>query len=466
MGKKLFLSTLAVVLLTLILSILSVNLVFKLQFSNYLTRTTEASLAQLPQRLLSAYKNNSWDQDTLAAVAESLPLGTEVILTDPEGNKVAALMNSMDVLHKSLGVEGVENATKSGLMSMPYSVKDWKIKTIPLTDGQKNIGTASVSYPDHARILNPQDVSFMTSIFYSLLIAGSLALMVGILLSYFTSKHLVIPLQKLTGAAHRVGQGHLEEQVPSTTRDEVGQLAEAFNSMALNLKRQEDLRKQFTADIAHELRTPLTSIRSYIEAFQDGVLPANSENLSALNEEIDRLVDLASDLKDLNIAEMGALKISPIPVKINDIIDKVIRNLHTLIREKELRLQWLPLSESPEVLGDERLLTRLFYNLIHNAYKYTEYGGEIKISLQYDLDSLDVLVEDTGMGIPENELSLVFERFYRADKSRARETGGSGIGLALARQIVLLHHGNISVQSAVGQGTVFRVTLPLVTSHY
>lgn len=461
MGRKLFLSTLAIVLLTLGLSIFSVNYVFKKEFSNYLTQTTEAALAPLPERLLSAYKNNSWDRIALDKIGESLPLGTQVTLQDLNGNVIAVLKNSMAAMHDRMGASNVENTTMAGMMNMPYSVQGWRTRTLAIANPQETIATAIVRYPTSAKILNPEDTAFMTSIFYSLMLASGLSLLIGILLIYFMSQRLVAPLRRLTQAAFHIGQGHLEERVPSTTNDEVGQLAEAFNTMANNLKRQEELRKQFTADIAHELRTPLTSIRSYIEAFQDGVLPASSENLSVINEEIDRLVGLSSDLKDLNIAEMGGLKITPLPVNLNDVINKVINNLHPLIHEKGLHIQWPPLSSPINILGDDRLLTRLFYNLIQNAYKYTEPGGKIRISLQAEQETINIQVQDSGIGIPENELPLIFERFYRTDKSRARESGGSGIGLALVKEIVLLHQGKISVASSVGQGTTFKVTLPV-----
>lgn len=461
MGRKLLLSTLAIVLLTLGLSMFSVHYVFKKEFTDYLTKTTEATLAPLPERLSSAYQNNSWDILALEKIAESLPLGTQVTLQDLKGNIITTLMNSMDAMHERMGVSNVENATMAGMMNMPYSVQDWQTKSIDIKDKQQNtIATAKVRYPTSARILNPEDTSFMSSIFSSLLVASALALLFGILLTFLINRHLLAPLRRLTQAAFHIGQGHLEERVPLTTKDEVGQLAEAFNTMADNLKRQEELRKQFTADVAHELRTPLTSIRSYIEAFQDGVLPANFENLSIINEEINRLVDLSSDLKDLNIAEIGALKIKPLPVNLNNIIDKVINILHPLIQEKELDLQWIPLSQPVNVYGDERLLTRLFYNLIQNAYKYTENGGTIRIIIKHEPNNIAIYVKDSGIGISENDLPFIFERFYRTDKSRARESGGSGIGLALVRQIVLVHHGQISVESTVGVGTTFKVTFP------
>ncbi|MHB1652913.1 MAG: sensor histidine kinase [Desulfitobacteriaceae bacterium] len=460
MGKKLFLSTLAIVLITLALSMLSINYVFKQQFSDYLTRTTEATLEQLPERLASAYKDGHWDEEILTSIGQSLPLGTEVTLNDPAGHLIATLMNAMDTMHKNLGNMGMNNVAMSNMMGMPYSVQGWKTKTIPIGDAQKTLATAIIRYPTNARILNPEDTLFISSVFRWLFIASGLALILGILLSYLTARHLVSPLKRLTQAAYRIGQGHLEDRVRVATKDEIGQLAAAFNVMADNLRRQEELRKQFTADIAHELRTPLTSMRSYVEAFQDGVLLANSENLSALNEEIDRLVDLSSDLRDLNIAEIGALKANLLPVNLNDLIGKVVSNLYPLIQEKELDLRWNPTPESVGIDGDVRLLTRLFYNLIHNAYKYTEGGGHIAITVEPVADHVDVLVKDSGIGIPEDDLPLIFERFYRTDKSRTRETGGSGIGLALVRQIVILHKGNISVQSKVGHGTTFKLTLP------
>ncbi len=454
MRKKLFLSTLAIVLITLILSMLTINLVFKWQFTNYLTRTAETTLEQLPSRLSNSYQNKGgWDTTSLNEVSHSLPMGTEVTLKDPKGNLIATLTNPMDAMMN----KGSEHVMGLGIN---YSFNNWKTKTLTVTMSQILLATAVVRYPASTVILNSQDLSFVSTILYSLLFAGSLALLIGVLLSYWTSRHLVSPLQRLTEAAYRIGQGQLNERVPISTKDEVGQLAQAFNSMADNLKHQENLRKQFTADIAHELRTPLTSIRSYIEAFQDGVLPASYDNLTSLNEEIDRLVGLASDLRDLNVAEIGALKLNLQALDLGNLLDKVIRNLSSLIQDKELNLIWHKPTTSVLMQGDERLLTRLFYNLIHNAYKYTETDGKIIVDLKSFTNSVHIQISDTGNGISEDDLPFIFERFYRADKSRIRETGGTGIGLALVQQITTLHQGTIRTDSKIGQGTIFKINFP------
>ena len=452
MHKKLFLSTLFISLITLIFSMLAVNLVFHEQFSVYLTKTNETIIEQLPARLSTLYlSKGTWDATSLDEISYSLPMGTVVTLTDPNGKLIATLNNSMEGMMHGQG----EMSMDMGMSSS--SITRWKTKKLTVSGPLGALATAAARYP--ASALDPEDVRFQASVNRSLLFAGGLALLFGIILSYFTSRHLVAPLKRLTIAADRIGHGHLDEHVGLQAKDEIGQLANAFNAMVDNLNRQEILRKQFTADIAHELRTPLTSIKSYIEAFQDNVLPADQENLSSIHEEIDRLVDLSSDLKDLNVAEIGALELIVEPVDLKHLIDKVIRSLHPLIQEKELTLIWQAPEASVTTSGDERLLTRLIYNLMHNAYRYSNSGGQITVVLTKTPDFAEISIRNTGIGISEDDLPLIFERFYRADKSRTRETGGTGIGLALVRQITELHQGTISVQSKVGQETEFIVRL-------
>ena len=453
MRKKLFLSTLIIVLITLTFSMLSVHLVFQQQFTDYLTKTNETIFEELPSRLSALYlSKGTWDPATLDQVSQSLPVGTIVTLSDPTGKFIATLNSSRgSMMHGRAGMG----------MGMPSSpITKFKTKTITVSGPHGTLATALVRYPATAQILNPQDVLFQSSVFRFLLFAGGLALLFGIILSYFTSRRLVAPLKRLMQAAERIGQGHLDERVSLRSKDEVGQLANAFNAMADNLNRQENLRKQFTADIAHELRTPLTSIKSYIEAFQDGVLPADQENLSSIHEEIDRLVSLSSDLKDLNVAEMGALKLSLEPVNLNHLLERIIHSLQPLIQEKELTLNLNVPEEPVTTSGDERLLTRLFYNLVHNAYQYTENGGLVAVTLTQTSTVTEVRILNTGIGISEEDLPFIFERFYRTDKSRTRETGGTGIGLALVHQITALHQGTISVQSKFEQETEFIVKLP------
>ncbi|SHN65617.1 sensor histidine kinase [Desulfitobacterium chlororespirans] len=455
MRKRLFLSFLAIILLTLLLSILSVNFVFQKHFSDYLARSTEVTLEQLPERLSSSFfSHGCWNSDSLSNIAHSLPFGTHIVIKEPSGETIMTLINPMESMLKN----------DPGLwmdMGLNYTIEEWKNKTLMISGPNGVFAIAEVRYPARAKVLTPADQSFISAIYQSLFLAGALALIIGIILSYWISRRLTSPLQGLTKAVQRVGEGFLDEQVPVATKDEVGQLATAFNGMAENLKKQERLRKQFTADIAHELRTPLTSIRSYIEAFQDGVLPATKENLAIINEEIERLTRLSSDLKDLNVAEMGALCPYLTQVNLSALIDKTVNMLSPLIQEKGISLAWGK-PESIFIEGDEYLLTRLFYNLLHNAYKFTESAGKIEVQMELRHQDVLITISDSGIGIPEGDLPFIFERFYRSEKSRSRETGGTGIGLALAQQIAHLHQGTLTVESCPGKGSQFMLILPLI----
>jgi signal transduction histidine kinase len=456
MRRKLFLSSIGIIIATLLLSMFSVNMVFRKQFSVYLTLASEVSLEYLPNRLSSSYLSYGyWNLQALGHISTTLPLGTEVVLKDRAGETILTLANPMDSM--------ILNGTGMGMhqdSGMSYSVQEWKTKTLDVKGPDGVLAVAVIRYPASARLLNAADKSFVSAIYQSLLMAGSIALLIGVLLSYWISRRLLSPLQGLTKAVHRVGEGHLDERVSIETKDEVGELATAFNDMADKLKKQEHLRKQFSADIAHELRTPLTSIKSYIEAFQDGVLQPDTENLIIINEEIDRLVTLSSDLKDLNVAEIGALKPHFSPINAGELLDKVISKIYPLIQEKDINLTWEAADQPITIHGDEHLLTRLLYNLIHNAYKYTPSNGWISIQIEDQPHNIRIQINDSGVGIAEEELPFIFERFYRADKSRSRKTGGTGIGLALVQQIIQLHHGRIEVKSTLGEGSEFIIFLP------
>ncbi|MDA8229655.1 MAG: ATP-binding protein [Desulfitobacterium hafniense] len=453
MHRKLFVSTITIVVLTLLLSLVAIEIAVKQQFSHYLTSSTEASLEQITQSLMDSYqKDKGWNEKSLEGISHSLPMDVKVIVKDPQGKSITALESSMQ--------QQMMHGNMMGEMSDPSAV-EWNTKLVKVTSPEGLITIAELAYPTNARIVHPVDVSFMREILKSLLLAGSISLVIAIVLSFWISQRLSRPLRRLTLAVERIGAGNLDERVAISGTDEVANLLDAFNSMAKNLKKQEHFRKQFTADIAHELRTPLTSIKSYIEAFIDGVLPANKDNLTILNEEIDRLVNLASDLKDLNVAELSSLNPEFLPINILEILDRVISNLQPLVQEKGLDLIWEPPNTELYVDGDQYLLTRLFYNIIHNSYKYTSSDGIIRIGLDAIDNVIVAKISDTGIGIHKDDIPYIFERFYRADKSRTRETGGNGIGLALAHEIVVLHNGTIEVASEPGKGTTFTIKLPL-----
>lgn len=300
------------------------------------------------------------------------------------------------------------------------------------------------------------------STWQSTLAASMMALVVGLVLF----RQIVSPIRAVTLAAQRVAAGELEQRVPVRTQDEIGQLAGAFNQMADTLARNQQLRRNMIADIAHELRTPLSVIQGNLEAMLDGVLPADAQEIASLHEETLMLSRLVADLRLLSLAEAGQLSLERAPVELSALLGRVADALRLQADANQITLETEAAADLPAIQLDADRIGQVLSNLLHNALRYTPAGGRITVRaarapVSTGQPALLVEVADTGRGIAPEDLPYVFERFYRADKSRARSSGGSGIGLALAKQLVEAHGGQIGVASTVGQGTTFSFTLPV-----
>ena len=232
--------------------------------------------------------------------------------------------------------------------------------------------------------------------------------------------------------------------------------------MAENLERTESLRRQLIGDVSHELRTPLTAIKGSLEALIDGVLPAEPETFEQIYQEADRLQRLVNDLQELSRVEAGALKLELQPLLLADLLKAATIPLDRQYSEKGVELVVNLPNDLPEVLADADRLSQVLFNLIGNALQYTPVGGQVTVAARRQGDEVQVSVKDTGIGIAADQLPYVFDRFYRADRSRSRVSGGSGIGLTIARHLVEIHHGRIWVESpGEGKGSTFTFTLPV-----
>lgn len=268
---------------------------------------------------------------------------------------------------------------------------------------------------------------------------------------------LVRPLRLLTEAARRPVDH--QRRVPVTTHDEIGYLATAFNDLADRRERLEQQRKAMVNDVAHELRTPLTNIRTWLEAARDGVTEADPAVLDLLVEESVLLQHVIDDLRDLAAADAGNLRIHPEPTYINDVLAQVADAHRSAAETAGVALTVEP-ADDPEMTVDPVRLRQLVGNLVANAIRHTPHGGSVHLRSRLDGDRLVLDVADTGTGIAPADLPQVFERFWRADSSRSRATGGSGLGLPIARQLAQAHGGTITVASHAGEGSTFTVTLP------
>ncbi len=294
----------------------------------------------------------------------------------------------------------------------------------------------------------------------SLLWGGLMAAAAAVLLSLLISRRITVPIHEMAAVTGRIASGDYSERVRAGSHDEIGSLARSLNSMAASLEESERLRREMMANIAHELRTPLTSVSGYMEGFSDGVIEPSPENYQIVREEAARLSRLVDDLQRLSKAESGQEKLSLIDTGTEPFLRRIGKKMEPQFNEKQVALKVDVDLVTPNIRIDEDKMNQVFVNLLGNALRYTDSGGQVSLRAAGSNGGVQISVTDTGGGIAAGDLPHVFERFYRADKSRSRKRGGSGIGLSIAKRYVELQGGEISAQSKPGQGTTFRLTLP------
>jgi signal transduction histidine kinase len=325
-----------------------------------------------------------------------------------------------------------------------------------LVDG-KQMGTL-LNAPLRPRF-NPAENMFLQrtteALIYTVLGAILVALIIGIPLA----RTLIRPLQALTQAVQNITQGELEQEVRVSSNDEIGKLGLAFNKMSHEVARVNQLRRQMTADIAHDLRTPLMVIAGYIESIQEGVLQPTPERLSLIYTEIERLQNLVGDLKMLSQADTGELPLNLQPISPLAFLERVVATYTHQAKAQNITLMVEAEGPLPEVRVDEDRMMQVFSNLLSNSLRYTPAGGNICLSAQFLNEKVILTVRDSGIGIPEEKLPNIFDRFYRVDESRTG-TDETGLGLAIVKSLVKAHNGAIRVESNYGEYTAIHIDLP------
>ncbi|MEV6845220.1 HAMP domain-containing sensor histidine kinase [Actinoplanes sp. NPDC051411] len=286
----------------------------------------------------------------------------------------------------------------------------------------------------------------------------ALVLLVAVVVTTLVGMRLVRPLRALTAAAGRMRDGDDAARVAVTGRDEIARLGTAFNDMAGRRRQVEELRRAMVGDIAHEMRTPVTNIRGWLEAAEDGVVPLDRELMSSLLEEALLLQHVIDDLQDLSAADAGELRLHPQPVDLADLLPAVADAFAASADRAGVTLAVH--APSALVTADPIRLRQAVGNLVTNAIRHTPAGGSVTVSSRTEPEAQVIDVADTGPGLSAAERALVFERFWRAEKSRSRQTGGSGLGLSIVRKLVEAHGGTASVASEPGEGATFTLRLP------
>lgn len=311
---------------------------------------------------------------------------------------------------------------------------------------------------------------FLAQLNQALIQAGALAGALGLILGIIIARGLTAPLDRLARAAHRLASGDLAQRAPVAGPVEVAGAAEAFNAMAASLENAEQARRRLLADIAHELRTPLSVIQGNLRALLDDVFPLEKDEIATIYDETLLLSRLVADLRELTLAEAGQLRLNRTAVDVAAIVAQSAALFTAQALEKQVTLHTDCEPDLPPVLADADRIAQALNNLLSNALRYTPEGGTVRIVAARahapacaapDADMICIRVIDTGPGIAPDDLPHVFDRFWRADRGRARAQGGSGLGLAIARQLALAHGGAIGVESEPGKGACFWLSLPV-----
>ena len=314
-------------------------------------------------------------------------------------------------------------------------------------------------------LLTKSDAAFRLNSYgaigYAALAGVGLALVIG----FFVSRQLTRPIKRITSTASQIRSGDLTARTGLSGGDEIGQLAETFDSMATTLEHDIKIEHRLTSDVAHELRTPLMAMLATVEAMQDGVLPADDEHFETVASETRRLSRLVDAMLHLSRIENGKGTMKTEPTDIVALAKSLVNSQHQLFHERGLHLRFIDETRNHECYAevDPDLIREALINLMSNAMRYTpEEGGWVLVRVAHERSDVLMAVQDTGMGIAREDISRVFSRFWRSDASRERARGGLGVGLAITKEIVDQHNGTISVESELGKGTTFTIRIPQV----
>lgn len=451
-------STIAIiVLLTVaIISFLS-NYFVNQKFADYITKQMELKAQIISSSLSQQYTSltRKWDMNYIHTIGMfSLYEGYLLRVYDVEKN----VLWDAQAHDMSLCVQIMDDISERMRIKYPQIEGEITSTDYPLIQAGKTIGFVSVSYYG-PYFLSENDFRFLDSLNKILIMIGSISLVISILIGHMLAKRISSPIFKTVDATKEITEGNygiiIEEE---TGINELNLLIHSINHLSGSLEHMELLRKQLTEDVAHELRTPITILQSHIEAMVEGVWQPTRERLQGCYDETIRIGKLVSDLESLAKVESDTLHLEKRRINLYSLIQNTIHSLESEIHNKNIKVTLT--GPHLELEADEDRMRQVITNLLSNAIKYSKEDGEVCFTIFDTNESAGFHITDNGIGISEKELPFIFERFYRADKSRNRMTGGTGIGLAIVKSIINAHGGKVSVQSTIDVGSCFTIELP------
>ncbi len=458
LGKKLFFIFLILVILSLFLVGVFINFSIGERFDNFINLQREENISELAEVISENYNKN--DFNSIRSLVENfsrtnrIPIWVEdnngeFIYFPAQNNQMANMMRRM----------GMNNNTRMNHMNMMRQLpSDFsgqsRVKEI-YADGEKILSL-------HWKQLNAENQLdselysyFKNNIYRAIFLSALLVSFLIIVLSFILSKKITSPIIEIKNAALAVAQGNYQQNIKSKGDDELTELIDAFNLMSRKLLKLEKIRKESTSDLAHELRTPLTTIKGYLEAIEDGKMIANQETIKEMQEESQRMAILIDKLNEFANAQNKIFNLTEEKLNLTPIIKKIIKQQQHYLNDKNIDLK-LELEPELFIRGDRDSLFQIFNNIIENAIKYNKYKGKIEIRNIKKQSDLIIQIKDSGVGISKDDLPYIFERFYRADKSRNSKNQGTGIGLAVVKELMDAQQGTVEVKSDE-DGTIFEL---------
>jgi signal transduction histidine kinase len=454
---QLSLTTAMMVLFTVLLISFLSNIFINLKFKDYISEQQKQKTKEIVSSLSQQYniKLDSWNVNFIHTIGMyALYDGYIIRVYDVEGESVwDAEKHDM-----TLCMQVMADISQRMKEKYPKINGEFISQNYNLVQSGKIVGSVSISYFG-PYFLSENDFQFISALNTILISIGIFSFILSILIGWMMARRISKPISKTVDIAKEISAGNYSIGFEDITKTkELDELILSINHLAKSLKDQEELRKQLTADVSHELRTPLTTVATHLEAMIEGVWEPTQCRLQSCYEEVNGITTLVRDLEQLAKAESNKLKLNKTSFDLMNIINNIINFFEIEIKNKNLKVTID--GDLGSVVADKDRIIQVIRNLLSNAIKYTLDHGHVKIKIIDTEKSVIFTVEDDGIGISEEDIPFVFERFYRADKSRNRKTGGTGIGLAIVKSIVSAHGGKVEVKSKVNYGSSFKVTLP------
>lgn len=424
------------------------NLMINNRFEKYLVKEQEIKLKQISNEINELYKENGYKlyQRDINFYASLEDLSIDI-------------MDLNNQILYSSNRKGIGKMHKGIMKTHGISEGNYVKKSFPLLEKDTQVGTLVIGYIDNS-YLTEGAIVFKDTLTKSLFLSGILAIFIGIGISIILSKSLTNPLLSIRNAAIEIRKGNLyKKSKVNTNMTEIKELSNSINYLGETLAKQENIRKKYASDISHELRTPLTTLQSHLEAIMDGIWEPSNEHLIILMEEINRLSSLVDNLKDSFNSEEHELVLNKTNFNLSNELKNIATSFIPLYHKEDFVIE-TNIENNIEVCMDKDKFKQVIYNLLSNSIKYLNNNGKVSLSLKRENEKISIRIRDNGIGIKENDLPYIFNRFYRVDESRNKNTGGTGLGLSIVKSIIEAHDGDIQVKSKTGEGTEFIIFLP------